>query len=89
MGERQRVAIARALASTPRLLLADEPTGNLDSKRSGEVLAMLKEIGREQNIPILLVTHDAQAASIVDRVLTLRDGQISDGLAAELRTAAS
>ena len=89
MGERQRVAIARALASNPRLLLADEPTGNLDSKRSGEVLAMLKEIGREQNIPILLVTHDAQAAPIVDRVLTLRDGQLSDGLAAELRAAAS
>jgi putative ABC transport system ATP-binding protein len=85
MGERQRVAIARALASTPRLLLADEPTGNLDSKRSGEVLAMLKEIGREQNIPILLVTHDGQATSIVDRVLTLRDGQITDGLIAELQ----
>jgi putative ABC transport system ATP-binding protein len=89
MGERQRVAIARALASNPRLLLADEPTGNLDSKRSGEVLAMLKEIGREQNIPVLLVTHDGQAASVVDRVLTLRDGQVTDGLAAELQAAAS
>jgi putative ABC transport system ATP-binding protein len=89
MGERQRVAIARALATSPRLLLADEPTGNLDSKRSGEVLAMLKEIGHEQNIPILLVTHDGQAASVVDRVLTLHDGQLSDGLAPELRAAAS
>lgn len=85
MGERQRVAIARALASSPRLLLADEPTGNLDSRRSGEVLAMLKEIGREHEIPILLVTHDAQAAAVVDRVHTLRDGKITEGLAAELQ----
>jgi putative ABC transport system ATP-binding protein len=89
MGERQRVAIARALASSPRLLLADEPTGNLDSKRSGEVLAMLKEIGREREIPILLVTHDAQAASIVDRVHTLRDGKITEGLSAELQPTVS
>ncbi len=89
MGERQRVAIARALATNPRLLLADEPTGNLDSKRSGEVLAMLREIGREQEIPVLLVTHDAQAASFVDRILTLRDGQITDGLDAELQPTVS
>jgi putative ABC transport system ATP-binding protein len=89
MGERQRVAIARALASDPRLLLADEPTGNLDSKRSGEVLVMLKEIGREQEIPVLLVTHDGQAASIVDRVHTLCDGQITDGLIAELQPTGS
>lgn len=89
MGERQRVAIARALASNPRLLLADEPTGNLDSKRSGEVLVMLKEIGREQEIPVLLVTHDGQATSIVDRVHTLCDGQITDGLSAELQPTVS
>jgi putative ABC transport system ATP-binding protein len=85
MGERQRVAIARALATNPRLVLADEPTGNLDSKRSGEILTMLKEIGGETQIPILLVTHDLQAAQIVDRVLTLRDGQITDGLHADLQ----
>ncbi|HXB63376.1 MAG TPA: ATP-binding cassette domain-containing protein [Solirubrobacteraceae bacterium] len=84
MGERQRVAIARALATNPRLVLADEPTGNLDTRRSAEVLMMLKEIGREQEIPVLLVTHDPQATTLVDRVLTLRDGQLSDGLAAEL-----
>ena len=89
MGERQRVAIARALATEPRLLLADEPTGNLDSKRSGEVLAMLKEIGREQKIPVLLVTHDGQATSIVDRVHTLRDGQLADGLIAPLQPTVS
>ncbi len=84
MGERQRVAIARALATNPRLLLADEPTGNLDSKRSVEVLTMLREIGHEEQIPVLLVTHDPLATSIVDRVLTLRDGQITDGFIAEL-----
>ncbi len=89
MGERQRVAIARALATNPRLLLADEPTGNLDSKRSVEVLAMLKEIGQEEQIPVLLVTHDPQAVPIADRVLTLRDGQITDGLVAELQPTVS
>lgn len=89
MGERQRVAIARALATNPRLLLADEPTGNLDSKRSAEVLAMLREIGREEQIPVLLVTHDPLATSMVDRVLTLRDGQITDGLIAELQPTVS
>jgi putative ABC transport system ATP-binding protein len=84
MGERQRVAIARALATNPRLVLADEPTGNLDSKRSAEMLAMLKEIGREEQIPVMLVTHDPLATPIADRVLTLRDGQVIDGLGAEL-----
>jgi putative ABC transport system ATP-binding protein len=85
MGERQRVAIARALANTPRLLLADEPTGNLDSQRSREVLALLREISYEHKIPALLVTHDPQATAFVDRVFTLRDGQLSEGLDVELR----
>lgn len=89
MGERQRVAIARALANTPRLLLADEPTGNLDSKRSREILAMLGEIARERELPLLLVTHDPQATAYVDRVFTLRDGQLSEGLDIELRAAIS
>jgi putative ABC transport system ATP-binding protein len=89
MGERQRVAIARALANSPRLLLADEPTGNLDSKRSREVLGMLAEIGRESLLPILLVTHDPQATSFVDRVYTLRDGQLSEGLDVELQATIS
>lgn len=84
MGERQRVAIARALANSPRLLLADEPTGNLDSKRSREVLGMLGEICREQDIPVLLVTHDPQATSFVDQVYTLRDGRLTEGLDLEL-----
>ncbi len=85
MGERQRVAIARALANTPRLLLADEPTGNLDSKRSREILELLVEICREREIPVLLVTHDPQATSFVDRVYTMRDGRLSEGLDIELQ----
>jgi putative ABC transport system ATP-binding protein len=85
MGERQRVAIARALANDPRLLLADEPTGNLDSKRSREILELLAGICRERQIPVLLVTHDPQATSFVDRVCTLRDGKLTEGLALDLR----
>jgi putative ABC transport system ATP-binding protein len=79
MGERQRVAIARALVGKPRLLLADEPTGNLDSMRSREILELLREVCHESKIPGLLVTHDAEAMRMVDRSLTLRDGQLLDG----------
>jgi putative ABC transport system ATP-binding protein len=84
MGERQRVAIARALANKPRVLLADEPTGNLDSRRSREVLGLLSEICAEENIPTILVTHDPQATAFVTRVHTLRDGTLSDGLDLDL-----
>jgi putative ABC transport system ATP-binding protein len=87
MGERQRVALARALANTPRLLLADEPTGNLDSKRSREVLGMMRELAAEQQMPVLLVTHDPLATSFVDRVYTLRDGRLSEGLDVDLPAA--
>jgi len=75
-GERQRVAIARALAGEPRLILADEPTGNLDSARSREVVALLGSIARERGACVVLVTHDADAARVADRRLTLRDGRL-------------
>jgi putative ABC transport system ATP-binding protein len=75
-GERQRVAIARALAGEPKLILADEPTGNLDSRRSAEVVELLREIARERRAGVLLVTHDSEAAALADRRLALRDGQL-------------
>jgi putative ABC transport system ATP-binding protein len=79
-GERQRVAIARALVNEPRLILADEPTGSLDSQRGAEILALLAEIARQQRAAVLLVTHDPQAAAVADRVCTLRDGRlVADG----------
>ncbi len=78
-GERQRVAIARALANEPRLLLADEPTGNLDSKRSTEILALLREVCEERGIPGLIATHDPQASTHVSRVMSLRDGRLREG----------
>ncbi len=89
MGERQRVAIARALANEPRLLLADEPTGNLDSKRSREILALMRDICHERGIPGLLVTHDLDAAPFADRVHTLRDGHMADGIDPELAATSS
>jgi putative ABC transport system ATP-binding protein len=78
-GERQRIAIARALASEPRLILADEPTGNLDSARSEEVVALLRSIAHERGAAVLLVTHDAEAAAAADRRCTLRDGKLLHG----------
>ena len=78
MGERQRVMIARALSTEPSLLLADEPTGSLDSQRSREVLALLRELCRERQVAIVLVSHDPLAAGYADRVFALRDGQLCD-----------
>jgi putative ABC transport system ATP-binding protein len=78
MGERQRVLIARALSTRPQLVLADEPTGSLDTQRSREVLGLLSEICREDRVAMLLVTHDPQAAAVADRVHTLRDGRLFD-----------
>jgi putative ABC transport system ATP-binding protein len=78
-GERQRVAIARALINRPRLILADEPTGNLDTRRGEEILALLAGVCRERDAAVLLVTHDPQAAAIADRVYVMRDGKLSEG----------
>ncbi len=78
MGERQRVMIARALSTEPKLMLADEPTGSLDSERGRQVLALLAETCRERRVALVLVTHDPQAAAFADRVYTLRDGRLSD-----------
>jgi putative ABC transport system ATP-binding protein len=78
MGERQRVMIARALSTEPKLLLADEPTGNLDTQRSREVLELLSELCRERGAAVLLATHDPQAAAFADRVHELRDGRLGE-----------
>ncbi len=79
-GERQRVAIARSLANGPSVLLADEPTGNLDSENSDIVLDLIVRLRREQNITLILVTHDMGIARKAERVITMKDGRIiSDG----------
>ena len=75
-GQQQRVAIARALVSKPTILFADEPTGNLDSKTGGEILDLLRDSTREYGQTIVMVTHEARAASIADRILFLADGLI-------------
>ncbi len=75
-GERQRLAIARALVAEPALLLADEPTANLDSTRSRETVSLLAKIAHDQGTSVLLVTHDTDAARLADRDLTLRDGSL-------------
>jgi putative ABC transport system ATP-binding protein len=76
MGERQRVMIARALSTSPKLVLADEPTGTLDTGRSREVLGLLTDICRERQAAVLLVTHDPQAVRYADRAHALRDGKL-------------
>jgi putative ABC transport system ATP-binding protein len=79
-GQQQRVAIARALMNRPRLLLADEPTGNLDSKTSNEIVELLLELRREHGMTILVATHEAPIAARGDRLLRLRDGRIVEDL---------
>jgi putative ABC transport system ATP-binding protein len=78
MGERQRVMIARALSTKPSILLADEPTGSLDSQRGCEVLELLRELCREHGVAVVLVSHDPMAAGYADRVFSLSDGKLSE-----------
>ena len=75
-GEQQRVAIARALITRPAIILADEPTGNLDTKNSDAVLAMLRRSNKELGQTVLMITHNMEAAGIADRILQVRDGQL-------------
>jgi len=80
-GEQQRVAVARALANSPRVLLADEPTGNLDSTRARELLALLREMVEGDRLTVLLVTHDHElASSYSDRIIMMKDGKVIDSL---------
>ena len=84
-GEMQRVAIARALATDARVILADEPTGNLDTARSEEILGLLRVAVERDGRAVLLVTHDVRAAAYGDRLITLRDGRIVDEVKASSR----
>lgn len=75
-GQQQRVSIGRALLNKPSIILADEPTGNLDSKNSKEVIELLKYTSRKYNQTLMLITHDVNIASMADRIITIEDGQI-------------
>jgi putative ABC transport system ATP-binding protein len=77
-GEQQRVAIARALVTRPQLLLADEPTGNLDSSNSKQVMQVIQEMTRRMNLTVIMVTHDSSVASYADRCLHIMDGRLAE-----------
>ena len=87
-GEQQRVALARAFITRPPILLADEPTGNLDGRTGEQVLELLLELNRREGATLVMVTHDAALAQHADRVITLRDGLIVSDQAAALESAA-
>src|SRR5467141_984699 len=82
-GEQQRVAIARAIINEPKIILADEPTGNLDTRNSEIVLEMLRQLNKELGQTIVMITHNPEAAAYADRVVHMRDGVIVDGLPAD------
>ncbi|HXJ10789.1 MAG TPA: ATP-binding cassette domain-containing protein, partial [Candidatus Limnocylindrales bacterium] len=82
-GEQQRVAIARAIINEPKILLADEPTGNLDTKNSEIVLEMLRRLNKDLGQTIVMITHNPEATTYFDRVVHMRDGVIVDGVPAD------
>jgi predicted ABC-type transport system involved in lysophospholipase L1 biosynthesis ATPase subunit len=88
-GERQRVAIARALANEPRLLLADEPTGALDSANGEQIVALLQSVRAQRGTTVLLVTNDPDVAASADRILRIRDGRIDQATPAAAPRSAS
>jgi putative ABC transport system ATP-binding protein len=75
-GEQQRVAIARAVICEPKILLADEPTGNLDSENSQAVLNMIRDLNRTFGQTVLMITHNSEVAAVADRIIHMRDGRI-------------
>ena len=75
-GQQQRIAIARALINEPEILLADEPTGQLDSRKSGEIMGIFEQLNREHRITVLVVTHSGEVANFASRIITFRDGLI-------------
>jgi ABC-type lipoprotein export system ATPase subunit len=83
-GQQQRVAIARSLINNPGILLADEPTGNLDSTTSVEVMNMFRDLNRKQGITVIIVTHDPKTAAFTDRAINMCDGLILEGVSNEL-----
>ncbi len=83
-GQQQRVAIARSLINNPGILLADEPTGNLDSTTSVEVMNMFRNLNRQQGITVIIVTHDPKTAAFTDRAINMSDGLIMEGVSDEL-----
>jgi putative ABC transport system ATP-binding protein len=79
-GEQQRVAIARALVNEPSVVLADEPTGNLDSKSGAAIMDLIQQLHRDRKVTVVLVTHDSNIAARAERTVQLRDGQVADGM---------
>ena len=76
-GEQQRIAIARAIVNSPSLVIADEPTGNLDSQNSREIISLLRKFNKEDKQTVIIITHDERIALSADRVITIEDGRIT------------